>query len=57
MLPSLCRAMAVNRSVSRFGLGRRAVSWQHQCLNCGTLRRSVPGGGLPPPAGWVTWLG
>ena len=57
MLPSLCRAMAVNRSVSPFGLGRRAVSWQHQCLNCGTLRRSVPGGGLPPAAGWVTWLG
>jgi hypothetical protein len=57
MLPSLCRAMAVNRSVSRFGLGRRAVSWQHQCLNCGTLVLSVPGGGPSPAAGRVTWLG
>jgi hypothetical protein len=51
MLPSLCRAMAANPSVSRYagpsGGGRRrrqrltlgfhAASWQHRYLDCGTL--------------------
>ena len=63
MPASLCRAMAVNPSVSRFWepmraslsgrrrlkrllLGFRAASWQHQCLNCGTLMLSVPAAGL-----------
>ena len=51
MLPSLCRAMAVNQFVSwlpvpsggrrqRFTLGFRAASWQHRCLDCGTLNLS-----------------
>ena len=51
MLPSLCRAMAANPSVSRhagpsgggrrrrqrFTLGFHAASWQHRYLDCGTL--------------------
>jgi hypothetical protein len=51
MLPSLCRAMAANLSVSRFWeppvsgrprrerliLGFHAASWQHRYLDCGTL--------------------
>jgi len=51
MLSSLCLAMAANPFVSRFlersgrdrerretfSLGFRAASWQHRCLDCGTL--------------------
>ena len=51
MLPSLCREMVANPSVSRFGepsvsarqgrlrftLGFHAASWQHRYLDCGTL--------------------
>ena len=51
MLPSLCRAMAANPSVScfpggsgggrrrpgRFALGFHPASWQHRYLDCGTL--------------------
>ena len=51
MLPSLCPAMAANPVVSRFQeaadgswrgrkrftLGFHAASWQHRCLDCGTL--------------------
>ena len=54
MLSSLCLAMAANPFVSRFlersggGQGRRrtfslgfhAASWQHRCLDCGTLNLS-----------------
>ena len=53
MLPSLCRAMVANLSVSRFSepsgggrrrmrfaLGFRAASWQHRYLDCGTLNLS-----------------
>ena len=54
MLPSLCRAMAVNQAVSRFSgpltcgwqpkqrfaLGFRRGSWQHRCRDCGTLMLS-----------------
>jgi hypothetical protein len=51
MLPSLCRVMAANPSVSRFWepsrsgrpgqqrftLGFHPASWQHRYLDCGTL--------------------
>ena len=54
MLSSLCLAMAANPSVScfpgppgggrqrrqRFALGFHAASWQHRCLDCGTLNLS-----------------